>query len=451
MQKKIRNILIGLGAAILLAIGLYQIPPIHSRLAWRLDELRTRIVYFFNPPEEVVFMPTEQSQFTSTPRPTATPTTQTTPEFTPTVTFTPVPQSVILENVTFIHQMNRWNYCGPANLTMALQYWDWTGLPGDTRDPRDQIGALIKPGADDAALNFIERSNTDVNVMPYELVDFVNENTHLGALYRQGGDIELVKRLIAAGFPPIIEKGTHQVSSITNKTEWVGHYAFTTGYDDARQVFIFQDSYTPDHNISYERQGKNQEISYADYITGWRAFNYIFIVIYPPEQEAALRQVLGPWVDPTWALQNALQVAEEETQTLSGTDLFFAWFNKGTSNVGLFEYGEAALAYDYAYANVYPGLPEGPTRPFRIMWYQTGPYFAYFYTSRYQDVVNLADATLKTINYPRSLEESLVWRARAKVALGYYEDGYADMRLALYYHPGFPAALQDLANWGVSP
>jgi len=50
-------------------------------------------------------------------------------------------------------------------------------------------------------------------------------------------------------------------------------------------------------------------------------------------------------------------------------------------------------------------------RPYRIMWYQSGPYFAYYYSARYQDVINLADTTLyKTIAQP-TLEESLYWRA----------------------------------------
>ena len=46
---------------------------------------------------------------------------------TPTITTTPLPGMVMLENVTFIDQMNRWNYCGPANLAMAL---DLPGLAG---------------------------------------------------------------------------------------------------------------------------------------------------------------------------------------------------------------------------------------------------------------------------------------------------------------------------------
>jgi len=53
--------------------------------------------------------------------------------------------------------------------------------------------------------------------------------------------------------------------------------------------------------------------------------------------------------------------------------LFFAYFNKGTCLVALYRYGEAAEAYDYAYGTLYPNLPDNEYRPYRIMWYQTGP------------------------------------------------------------------------------
>src|ERR1043165_6629744 len=49
-------------AAIVLAILLYYVPPIHSRLAWLLDSLRTSIKYLINPPEDAVFQPSPQTQ-----------------------------------------------------------------------------------------------------------------------------------------------------------------------------------------------------------------------------------------------------------------------------------------------------------------------------------------------------------------------------------------------------
>lgn len=460
---KIIAILAGL---ILLAIGVYNIPFVHSKVAWRIDNLKERVIYLFNPPQEVVFQPGGQAFPTPTPDqalPIAsqTPTTAALPtdpaatlSAIPNLTVTPPPASAFLPNVIFYDQMNRYNFCGPSNLAMALAYWGYDGEAGVTLALRDQIGAVIKPGVDDPNLSFVERGKTDVNVMPYEMVDFVNERTPLKALFRYGGDMDLLKRLIAAGFPPITEKGIYEPLLPDHSIQFGGHYSFTTGYDDNLQKFTWQDSYLPKPTSV----GKNSQTSYADYLTYWRAFNYLFIVVYPPEREQELFQVLGPWVDQYWAAQHALEIAEQEIlgNTLSGNDLFFAMFNRVTSMVNLAnpEYGPAAASFDQAntfYNNTL--VPTGDKRiPWRMMWYQTGPYYAYYYSGRYQDVIDLANRNLEPINrLGETLEESLFWRARAEYALGLSESAYADMREALRYHPNFQPALDMLALWGVTP
>ncbi len=432
----------------MLAIGLYYLPPINSRLAWRMESLRTRIIYFFKPPAEAVFQPSGQTdltietviattraeylltltpQVTSTPKPGPTPT--------PTITTTPLPASVILPGVIYVDQHNRWNYCGPANLTMALNFWGWKGN-------RDDVAKVVKPGSGDLKKDFIERGLPDKNVMPYELVDFVNENTEYRALMRHGGEEMLVKRLIAAGFPVIAEKGYYE-RDYNGKIDWLGHYLFTTGYDNARGGFIVQDAYL--------KPGKDLLSEYTNYLDGWRSFNYLFMVVYSANREAEVLELLGPWADEKWATQHALELAEKETQSLSGNDLFFAWFNKGTSHVALQQYVDAAMAYDQAfrlYANLNTDLGN---RPFRMMWYQTGPYFAYYYSARYQDVINLANTTLNdTISTP-TLEESLLWRGRAYYQIGNTKNAVDDFRAALKVHVNWAPAVQALQDLGLQP
>jgi tetratricopeptide (TPR) repeat protein len=160
--------------------------------------------------------------------------------------------------------------------------------------------------------------------------------------------------------------------------------------------------------------------------------------------------VLGPWADEGWAKQHALELAERETRDLQDMDLYFAWFNKGTSHVALQQYADAAAAYDQAFT-LYGSLEtEEKQRPYRMMWYQTGPYFAYYYTGRYQDVVNLANTTLETIAKP-TLEESLLWRGRAQVMLGNQQAAINDFRAALAVHVDWLPAVQALAELGVQP
>jgi tetratricopeptide (TPR) repeat protein len=85
-----------------------------------------------------------------------------------------------------------------------------------------------------------------------------------------------------------------------------------------------------------------------------------------------------------------------------------------------------------------------------MVWYQTTPYFAYFYTGRYTDVLNLASNTLNAVEEP-SLEESWYWRAQAKNALGDVEGAIADLRESLTWHPNFAPSLGLLEQWGAAP
>ena len=84
-----------------------------------------------------------------------------------------------------------------------------------------------------------------------------------------------------------------------------------------------------------------------------------------------------------------------------------------------------------------------------MLWYQTGPYKAYFYYQRYYDVLYLADGTLNAMQSDKNLDESYYWRGMGKNALGDTEGAIADFRLALKYHPGFEPALYQLRLLGV--
>ena len=428
--------------SIVILIILYYVPPIHSRLSWRLESLRTQLRYAVNPPEEAIFQPTQQAQVdlavtkmiqtlqvTLTPQAAvATSTPQPGPTLKPTVTTTPLPATVMLENVKYEHQHGRLNYCGPANFSMALTYWGWNGN-------RDVVGKSVKP------------TDADKNVMPYELQDFILDNVPgMSSVVRYGGDIDTLKRLVSAGFPVVAEKGIYE-TDVNGKYSWMGHYAFVTGYDDTQDLIIYQDTYQP----AGSEPGHNRKIKTSSFIEGWRAFNYIFMVVYPNEKEGEVMTLLGPLADDQWASQRALNVAQSESQTLSDIDRFFAWFNVGTSHVALFQYADAAIAYDYAF-NIYADLDTNDSvRPYRMMWYQTGPYKAYYYTNRFADVINLADTTLNDTIAEPVLEESLYWRGMAYYMAGKTDLAVNDYRAALKVHPQWIPATQAMQDLGVQP
>jgi tetratricopeptide (TPR) repeat protein len=432
----------------MLAAGLYALPPVHNRLAWRIEDLRTQIKYRLYPPDQAVFLPTQQAAIdaivsatmeahataeAASATPTASPTKRSAPAATPTVTPTPIPETVNLPGVKYVDQRDRWNYCAPANLTMALNFWGWKGN-------RDDVAKVVKPGENDPSKSFIDRGFTDKNVMPYELVDFVNENTDFHALYRYGGDVELIKGLVAAGFPPVVEKGYYE-ADYRGKVAWLGHYQFVTGYDDQAQEFIVQDTWN---------DGPNFHIAYDTFVEGWRSFDFVLYVVYPFDRTDQVMRVLGPYQDAGWAAQTALDRADQDIKQLTGIDLFFAWFAKGTSHVALQQYVDAATAYDQAFS-LYAAMGDDDNeRPFRMMWYQTGPYWAYFYSGRYQDVINLADTTFKTVGAP-TLEESLYWRGLAEYAIGSRQAAITDVQKCVYYNKNFKAGIAKLQEWGVQP
>ena len=106
----------------------------------------------------------------------------------PPATPTPLPVSVSLDGVRYMDQHGLWNYCAPSNLAMALSYWGWEGDRLDT-------GQYLKPFEEDK------------NVMPYEMVNYVEEMTNLSVVVRSGGTLDLLKLLIANGYPVLVEKG----------------------------------------------------------------------------------------------------------------------------------------------------------------------------------------------------------------------------------------------------
>lgn len=412
----------------LVVIVLFSVPSLREKVLWRVDQWKIQVDYALNPPEAAVFVPAaEQIQSTPIPQTTPTKSLQPSPTFTvdallatPTPTFEPtaLPSTVKLDGIIYQDQHGLWNYCAPANLAMQLSYWGWKGDRMDT-------GNILKP------------FEKDKNVMLYEMADFVNQNTEYKAMVRSGGNLNMIKKLIANEFPVLVEKGVF-IRDVNGKVSWMGHYAVLNGYDDEKQEFLSQDSYfKPDFPVSYD-----------DLLSQWRSFNYIFLVVYSANQEMKLIDVLDEYADARNADQIAYQNANQELYTTEGNDLFYAWFNRGTSMVQLQDYAGAAESYDQAF-QIYSQLPE-KDRPWRIMWYQTGPYFAYYYSGRYQDVVNLATLTIEAASEPY-LEESFYWRALAYVALGYTESAVDDLKMSLEYHPNFGPSVELMKQLGYFP
>jgi len=398
MHKKSGLKLMLLPVLIVLAVMLYQLPPIHERLSWRVDFALTYLRGYIRPASAMPTpLPQPQVRVTLNP-PTPSPTIHHTPTLgptaTPTPSPTPLPSSVSLQAPAWEKQDI--NNCGPATLAMYLRYYGWEG---------DQftISDEIKPLREDR--------NVNVEEIAYYMRTFVG---WLRTEYRVGGNIELLKQFLAAGIPVMIEESFYfEESYWPNDDHWAAHYNLLTGYDDATQTFTGQDSY----------YGPDQKISYDELDELWQSFNRVYILIYPPEMEETVKEILGPDWDPDVNRQHALEIAQAETE--ADPDNAFAWFNLGTNLVYFERYTQAALAYDTA-RNL--GLPQ------RMLRYQFCPFMAYFHGGRNADLLALTEYALERT--PNS-EEALLWRGWGLFREGKYNQAAELFRQALEENPKY--------------
>jgi len=391
------------GIAGLFLIGMVLGTP-RSTWIWRYEVITTYLRGIFDPVQP---LPTPRIRVqTTTPTPTGEasplPQSATPPSvlpgsatpIVPTATPTPLPERVELQPPAYEKQDI--NNCGPATLTMLLRYYGWKGTQKDIAD-------IIKPIPQDR------------NVNVEELLFFTrNYVGWLRSEFRVGGSIDLLRNLLAEGFPVVIEEGYLMEESYwPNDDRWAGHYLLLTGYDDAQSYFIGQDSF----------YGPNRLVPYAGLDQNWQAFNRVYFLVFPPEREATLKTILAEDWDVEANRQRALQTAQEETQ--NDPQNAFAWFNLGTNLVYFERYAEAADAYDQARTL---GLPQ------RMLRYQFGPFFAYFHSNRMDDLIALTEYALKRT--PNS-EEALLWHGWGLYRLGRKAEAIADFEAALKAHPGY--------------
>jgi hypothetical protein len=339
------------------------------------------------------------AEATATLQPTATleptPTVEPTPE--------PLPERVVLEGMGVIRQS--FNNCGPANLTQVL---NWYGSDITQED----VASYLKPNPEDR------------NVSPWQIADYVNEiipGSGLRALTRAGGSLEMIKQFLAAGYPVVIEKGYDLDSG------WWGHYLTVFGYDDTLQEIYSQDTYLGPWD------GSGRVDTYEDVAHYWQHFNNTFYVVYRPEQEAEVRSIMGEEMFDDFTMwQNVAAVADEQTR--ANPDDAFAWFNLGTALTRM-----GAVTGDAQYyqggAQAYDRAREIGLAP-RMLWYQFEPYLAYLRVNRFQDMIDLADATMETQG-GRNVEETFLYKGHALASLGDTAGAIAAYQEALALNENF--------------
>ncbi len=300
------------------------------------------------------------------------------------------------------HAWQTWNNCGPATLAMNLSFY---GSPLD----QAAVGAALRPFEDDK------------NVSPEEMAAYAQaQGFH--AQVRVNGDAETLRRLLSNGFPVLIETWLEP-----EPDDGMGHYRLLTGYEHAAQRWIAFDSYDATDLVSADPAlYAGIYLPYAEMDALWAVFNRTYLLIYPPEQDTALRAILGEAFEEQAMWQAAL--AQAQSEVAADAQDPFAWFNLGTSLTHLGDHASAADAYDQARAI---GLP------WRMLWYQFGPFAAYHALGRYTDMLNLADSVLAATT---SIEEIHYWRGLALAGLGDEAAARAAWQAALDLNPAYAPA-----------
>lgn len=323
----------------------------------------------------------------------------------PSPTAPPLPVSARMNG--FTHVFQEWNNCGPATLAMALSYFQLAVSQTDT-------AAVLKANPEDR------------NVSPNEMAAYVNDQTDFNAIFRANGDPETLKSLINAGIPVIIELGIEPPGEY-RWLGWYGHYLLPVAYDDTLEQFWVYDSWfgtSEEPLLNAHPDGR--VLSYEQLAADWPQFNRNYVVLFTDEQREQVEAILGDNLDDAAMWRGNLTQAQADA--VAQPENAFAWFNLGTAYNAMGQYDNAALAYDKARAI---GLP------WRMLWYQFGPYEAYYQTGRYDDVVLLADVTLTDRPY---FEESYYYKGLALQALGDEAGAAENLARAAQLNPGFDPA-----------
>jgi tetratricopeptide (TPR) repeat protein len=299
-----------------------------------------------------------------------------------------------------IHEYQKLNNCGPVSLAMAADYYGMSITQFDAAD-------------------VVKGSPQDRNVSPEEMVDYLH-SLGLGAVFRVDGSQDLMRRLLAAGFPVI----AHQWLVRPQDGVLVGHYRVLRGYDGGRSLFIANDPYT----------GPNFTISYAQFEEWWRPFNRGYIPVYRPEQEALVAAILGDDWDAPSNWRHAMADAQAEVQSIADG---YAFFNLGDDYLALDDPAQAAQAYNRALTFELPD---------HFLWYQFGPLETFNRIGDYQRVL---DITKEVLAKAGELEEARLQRGMAYLALGDPAAARTEAEKALADNPRYKRAeafLESLQN-----
>lgn len=255
------------------------------------------------------------------------------------------------------------NNCGPATVSMLLQYFGYS------------VGQNITKAV-------LRTNPTDSNVFAYEIGDYLRSEYDIQSKLLFNGDLQMIKTLLANGFYIMVEDWLHPYEDI-------GHNLIIRGYDDGQGVLITDDSFV----------GVGTKYKYDVFDAGqWKPFNREYLPVYKAEMEPLLRAIVGDdWDEKTMYERS---VKTNQAAVIKDPNDMYSWFNLGTSYYGLGRYTEARDAFEKS---------RGIGWPRRMLWYQYQPVQTYNKLGEYEKALELVRLGLvNNDSYPELHFESAV-------------------------------------------
>lgn len=201
------------------------------------------------------------------------------------------------------------NNCGPAAVVMALST---LGV-----DASQEVARLALRGPDERR-----------GMGPTPVGPWVKDSFGLRSMWRNNGTNDLMRRLLANGFAPMVTQWMQDPS-----VSRIAHWRTLRGYDDARRVFYVNDSML----------GNNVTLPYDWFAKNWQSFSYRYMVIYRPEDEPLLRAIVGRDWSESYVRQAMYERARSEALA---HDTNFAWLAYGEASYAFGVFDEAVAAFE---------------------------------------------------------------------------------------------------------
>jgi hypothetical protein len=220
----------------------------------------------------------------------------------------------------------------PANVSIEMQHV-WQSL--NNCGPASVVMALSALGVDvsqEAARIPLRGTNILSGMGPQRVDPWVRESFGLRAVWRNNGTNDLLRRLVANGFTPLVTQWM-QDPSISR----IAHWRVVRGYDDARGTFYVNDPML----------GRMVPLSYQWFQDEWQPFSYRYLVIYEARDEALVRKIIGDdWSDAKMRA-NFYERTKTEAYAQNTQNAWIA-YGEGAYAYGMF--GEAVAAFEHAMA-----------------------------------------------------------------------------------------------------